>query len=64
MFKLSPSSFSGKFFQALLAVGYVALIRQLLAIQASLFGEASFWFMAHFCCSGYSFGRFGFAVSG
>ena len=39
MFKLSPNSFSAKLVQALLAVGYVALIRQLLALQASLFGE-------------------------
>jgi len=39
MFKLSRNSFSSKLIQALLAVGYVALIRQLLAIQASLFGE-------------------------
>lgn len=40
MFKLAPNSFLAKLFQALLAVGYVALVRQLLAIQASLFGEA------------------------
>lgn len=40
MFKLSPNSFSAKLVQALLAVGYVALVRQLLAIQASFFGEA------------------------
>jgi hypothetical protein len=43
--KLEPNSFLAKLFQALLAVGYVALVRQLLAIQASLFGEAgsSLW---------------------
>jgi len=40
MFKFSLNSLSAKFVQALLAVGYVALIRQLLAIQASFFGEA------------------------
>jgi len=40
VFKFPPNSFSAKFFQALLAVGYVALVRKLLAIQASFFGEA------------------------
>lgn len=40
MFKLAPDSLLAKFVQALLAVGYVALVRQLLAIQASFFGEA------------------------
>jgi hypothetical protein len=38
MFKLSPNSYSAKLVQALLAIGYVALIRHLLAIQASFFG--------------------------
>jgi hypothetical protein len=36
----SPHSVSAKLLQALLAVGYVVLVRQLLAIQASIFGEA------------------------
>jgi len=40
MFNFSPNSRSAKFVQTLLAVGYVALIRQLLAIQAAFFGEA------------------------
>jgi len=40
MFKLSSNSFSVKLVQALLAVGYVALTKQLLTFQASLFGEA------------------------
>lgn len=40
MFKLSPNSFLAKLAQALLAVGYVVFVRQLLAIQASFFGEA------------------------
>ncbi len=39
MFKFSLNSVSAKFVQALLAVGYVALVRQLLAIQASFFGK-------------------------
>ena len=39
MFKLSPNSLLTKLVQALLAVSYVALVRQLLAIQASFFGE-------------------------
>ena len=45
MFKLSPNSFSAKIVQALLASGYVALIRQLLAVQALVFDEAGsgFW---------------------
>jgi hypothetical protein len=39
VFKLSPNSFLAKLVQTLLAVSYVALVRQLLAIQASFFGE-------------------------
>jgi hypothetical protein len=40
MLKLSPNSIPTKLLQLLLAVGYVALVRQLLAVQASFFGEA------------------------
>lgn len=39
MFKLTPNSFLVILLQALLAIGYVAFVRQLLVIQASLFGE-------------------------
>lgn len=39
MFKFSPHSIPTTLLQLMLAVGHVALIRYLLAIQASLFGE-------------------------
>lgn len=39
MLKLSPNSIPTKLLQLMLAVGYVALVRQLLAVQASFFGE-------------------------
>jgi hypothetical protein len=39
MLKISSDSLSAKLLQAFLAIGYVALFNELLAIQASVFGE-------------------------